>query len=86
MLITTTSSITGHIIKKTLGLVIVVREYKISRPRKAVYEAINALITQAKARGADAIAGLRINTSPGDQVMAVIAYGTAVELEKKKSE
>ena len=80
MLITTTDALQGYDIEKTLGLVFIVREFKASRPRKAIFEALSALISQAKARGANALIGLRINTLPGD-VNAIIAYGTAVKVK-----
>ena len=62
-----------------------VSEYRMSRPRKAVYDALNNLIDQAKARGANAIIGLRINATTGSEAMAIVVYGTAVRAEKEKS-
>ncbi len=84
MMLVTTENISGYIVQKTLGLVMAVREFKLSRPRKAIYEAINTIIAQAKARGANAITGLRINTLTGNEIMAVIAYGTAVIAKSEK--
>jgi len=84
MLLVTTDSVSGYIIKKTLGLVMAVREFRLSRPRKAIYEAISTIIAQAKARGANAIVGLRINTLTGGEIMTVIAYGTAVVVHSDK--
>ncbi len=84
-MITTTETIPGYKIVRTIGLVTAVSEYKMSRPRKALYDALNNLIEQAKARGANAIIALRINATTGSEVMAIVVYGTAVRAEKEKS-
>ena len=84
MLLATTETLPGYTIEKVLGIVLAVREFKASRPRKAIYEALNTIISQAKGRGANAIIGLRINTSTGDEVNAIIAYGTAAIVKNSK--
>jgi uncharacterized protein YbjQ (UPF0145 family) len=47
-------------------------------------QAINRMIEHAKAKGADAIVGIRFTTSDIMQIAAeLFAYGTAVKLKKK---
>ncbi len=85
-MISTTDHIPGYRIVKTIGLVLAVGEYKMSRPQKAIYNALGDLIQQAKDRGGNAIIGLRISSANGSEAMAVVVYGTAVRVEKEKSE
>ncbi len=83
MLVVTAQSISGYRIVKTLGLVMAIQEFKLARPRKAVYQAITEIVEQAKNKGANAIIALKINSlnNSGD-VSAVVVYGTAVIVEK----
>ena len=83
-MITTTDTIPGYRILETLGLVVAVSEYKMGRPRKAIYIAINNLISQAKERGGNAVIGLKISATAGSEAMAIVVYGTAVRVEKEK--
>ncbi len=82
MIVVSTDTVSGYQISKTLGLVISIREFHVSRPRKALSEAVSLIIAQAKARGADAIVAFRVNSVRGEGVSGIIAYGTAVKLEK----
>ncbi len=84
-MVTTTETIPGYKIVKTLGLVMAVGEYRMSRPRKAVYNALGEILEQAKSRGGNAIVGLRINGTTGAEAEAIIVYGTAVKVEKENS-
>ena len=84
-MVTTTDHIPGYRITETFGLVMTVSEYKMSRPRKAVYTALNDLIEQARRKGANAIIGLRISQATGTEASAIVVYGTAVRAEKEKT-
>lgn len=84
MLIVTTDTISGYEIIDTLGLVISIREFQVARPRKALSEAVSLIVAQAKARGADAIVALRVNSVRGEGISGIIVYGTAVKLKKIK--
>ena len=84
-MVTTTDYIPGYKITKTFGLVMTMSEYKMSRPRKAVYTALNDLIEQARQKGANAIIGLRISQAAGSEVSAIVVYGTAVEAIEEKT-
>ena len=81
MLVTTIETPQEKQIKKTLGLVLAVRELNSTQPRRAITEAVVAIISQAKARKADGILGLRINMVTSGNIVSVVAYGTAVQFE-----
>ncbi len=82
MIVVTTGNVSGYQISKTLGLVISIREFQLSRPRKALSEAVSLIIAQAKARGADAIVAFHVNSVRGEGISGIIVYGTAVKLQK----
>jgi len=84
-MIITSDNLQGYQIVETLGLVLGVSEFKISRPRKALLYAINELIEEAKNKGANAIINFRISHAQGTEAMAIIVYGTAVKVLKENN-
>lgn len=92
--VVTTDTVAGRQVQSSLGEVIgvAVREREIGRKEdpKVAYpalllrsrrEAVAAMVEQARERGADAVVGMRFDSSEITQSLSeVVAYGTAVRL------
>lgn len=96
LLVVTTDSVAGHAVERSLGPVLGVsaRTREIGRKedpavaypallQRTRHEAITAMAEQAGRLGADAVIGLRFDSSEITQTLSeVVAYGTAVTLRR----